>query len=69
MKKNDKTNDLKPYLDKVINSGLSQAQVARELGLSRASVNVVVKRRSTWMPSYTTGQKLFDLVERLGLTP
>lgn len=53
--------DLRPILLGLIGSGMTQAQIAREIGLSRATVNMVVKRSSTWTPRYATGARLIAL--------
>lgn len=61
--------DFKPLLQRIVGNGISQAQVAREIGLSRATVNIVLRKSNGWMPGYMTGNKLLDLAKRCGIEP
>ena len=56
---------LKPLLIDVLNRGLSQAFVAREIGLARSTVNLVVHSDKPWCPLYKTGDKLVQLHRRI----
>lgn len=58
------TSNLRPLLIDVLNRGLSQAFVAREIGLARATVNLVVHSDKPWCPRYKTGEKLVRLHQR-----
>lgn len=52
---------LKPLLIDLLESGMSQAGIAREIGLTRATVNSVLKQNTPWIPNYLAGKKLVDL--------
>jgi len=53
----------------VLALGMRQAEVARRLNLTRASVNSAVHQASkTWMPSYETGTLLIQLRDELRRT-
>lgn len=56
--------DLRPVLLELIEGGMRQAEIAREIGLTRATVNIVLKKQDTWMPRYETGRRLMDLLHR-----
>lgn len=57
--------DLRPALIELIEGGLRQAEIAREIGLSRATVNFAVKKvDGEWMPGYEAGRRLVSLLDR-----
>lgn len=56
--------DLRPVLIELINGGMKQAEIAREIGLSRATVSIVLKKQERWMPRYETGARLLELAKR-----
>ena len=58
--------NLRPVLLELISMGMTQSEIAREIGLSRATVNFVVKKDadSSWMPGYSTGLRLIKLREK-----
>lgn len=58
----DSQNDLRPILLELISAGMRQAEIARAVGLSRATINFAVKKQTgPWMPGYSAGRKLVDL--------
>lgn len=57
--------DLRPALLELVNSGVKQADIAREIGLSRATVNFAVrKKEGGWMPGYEAGRRLMRMLQR-----
>ncbi|MFC3554877.1 helix-turn-helix domain-containing protein [Alcaligenes endophyticus] len=56
-------NDLRPLLLRAVELGFTQAQVAREIGLSRATINSVIQKGGTWMPGYRAGALLVNLLK------
>lgn len=58
--------DLRPALIELIGMGMTQSEIARAIGLSRATVNFAVKKAagSAWMPGYDTGAKLVKLLDK-----
>lgn len=62
---NDIGTDLRPALLELVSGGMRQAEIAREIGLSRATVNFAVKKTSGgWMPGYEAGRRLVGLVKK-----
>jgi transcriptional regulator len=58
----DTVGNLRPILLAVLASGMKQAEVARRLNLTRASVNSAAHQsEKPWMPSYETGVLLMNL--------
>lgn len=62
--KNITDTDLRPALMELISGGVRQAEIAREIGLSRATVNFAVKKNGGWMPGYETGRRLVSLLDK-----
>ncbi len=62
----DLVSDLRPVLVAILSTGISQAEVARRLVLSRASV-CEAARESTkpWMPGWITGERLLRLYREI----
>ena len=57
--------DLRPMLLELIEAGMRQAEIAREIGLSRATINFAVKKENgPWMPGYEAGRRLVNLVAK-----
>ncbi|MBC7201912.1 MAG: winged helix-turn-helix transcriptional regulator [Pusillimonas sp.] len=63
---NTPTSNLRPVLIELIEMGMTQSEIARAIGLSRATVNFVVKKdsSSSWMPGYGTGLRLIQLRDK-----
>lgn len=59
--------DMRPLLMSAMSKGLSQSQLAKTLGLSRATINSVVRGEKKWMPRYCIGVRLVSLCEDLGV--
>lgn len=60
--------DLRPLLMGAMRKGLNQSQLAKRLGLSRATINSVVHGEKKWMPRYCTGIRLVSLCDELGVS-
>lgn len=58
--------DLRPVLLWLLERGLSQSQIAREIDLSRATVNAVIRKNERWMPGYGAGARLVSLFKERG---
>lgn len=65
-KKLTQLDDLRPVLLWLLERGLSQAQIAREIELSRATVNAVIHKNERWMPGYGAGVRLITLFKARG---
>ena len=65
MKEPQIRSDLRPLLLELLQSGMTQADIARQLMLSRATVNFAVKKEGPWMPGYDTGARLVALHGRV----
>ncbi len=62
----DLISDLRPVLVAVLSTGISQAEVARRLVLSRASVCEAARDSAKpWMPGWSTGERLWRLHQEL----
>ena len=62
---NDIGTDLRPALLELVNGGMRQAEIAREVGLSRATINFAVKKTTGgWMPGYEAGRRLVWLLKK-----
>lgn len=62
---NHPLDDLRPILLELLAAGMRQAEIAREIGLSRATINFAVKKENgPWMPGYDAGRRLVDLANR-----
>ena len=53
--------DLRPILLSLLDSGMKQAQIAREIGVSRATINVIARKSKRWAPRYAVGMRLMEL--------
>lgn len=57
--------DLRAALIELVQGGMRQAEIAREIGLSRATVNFAIKKTGGgWMPGYEAGRLLMSLLEK-----
>lgn len=56
--------NLQPLLHELIAHGLTQADIAREIHLTRATVSFAVNKTGKWMPGYDTGSRLVALYLR-----
>lgn len=57
--------DLRPTLLYLLEAGMKQAEIARAVGLSRASINFAVKKTDgSWMPGYDVGRRLVELATK-----
>lgn len=62
--KDEIKSDLRPILKELLAGGMWQAEIAREIGLSRAAVCYATHQSKRWMPSYETGQRLMILLDK-----
>lgn len=58
--------DLRPALFELIEMGMTQSEIARAIGLSRATINFAIKKDEgkPWMPGYDTGARLVKLLDK-----